>query len=419
MTEKEKSYLRDLAKKYREVSESDANQKKREKWYQINDLGDASQPVFMNHFWTTSINELYPPESFFCQDPTARKFELYLRDKLFCSQELNDDNVLEPVIYAEHVFDMQDYEGLEFETRRSEHDTSGTSAYEMIPVLHGEEDIEKLRPPKFHYDKEASRRKFEEAQEIFSPILTVIKTPYAPAMKITDEYSWMRGMQNTYTDMYDEPEMMHAMLRKITDNIAQRFRLLEESGVWGMLDQSFPLGSAGLRFTRELPDFRSVSDHFEYKTKLKDSWGFTCAEVCTCVSNAMTREFSYEYDKELMQLFHFMNVGCCEVLDHKIDLVSKLPNVRKIGVAEWCDPELAAEQIKGDFVYSYHAAGVPFVCDQWDRASAEKEIKSVLKAVGKHGCHTEIVLNIGGTLGKHPREKVIEWSKMVRNLIEG
>lgn len=194
---------------------------------------------------------------------------------------------------------------------------------------------------------------------------------------------------------------------------------MEESGVWGMLDQSFPLGSAGLRFTRELPDFRSVSDHFEYKTKLKDSWGFTCAEVCTCVSNAMTREFSYEYDKELMQLFHFMNVGCCEVLDHKIDLVSKLPNVRKIGVAEWCDPELAAEQIKGDFVYSYHAAGVPFVCDQWDRASAEKEIKSVLKAVGKHGCHTEIVLNIGGTLGKHPREKVIEWSKMVRNLIEG
>lgn len=33
MTEKGKSYLRDLAKKYREVSESDANQKKREKWF--------------------------------------------------------------------------------------------------------------------------------------------------------------------------------------------------------------------------------------------------------------------------------------------------------------------------------------------------------------------------------------------------
>ena len=51
------------------------------------------------------------------------------------------------------------------------------------------------------------------------------------------------------------------------------------------------------------------------------------------------------------------------------------------------------------------------------REGAIKEIKSVLEATKAHNCNTEIVLNIGGTLGANPRQKVVEWSQMVRELI--
>lgn len=61
------------------------------------------------------------------------------------------------------------------------------------------------------------------------------------AAKIADEFSWFRGMENTYMDMYDEPEWMHAALRKITDNFKARFRMLEDAGIWGTLDNSEPL----------------------------------------------------------------------------------------------------------------------------------------------------------------------------------
>ena len=163
--------------------------------------------------------------------------------------------------------------------------------------------------------------------------------------------------------------------------------------------------------------YYDVKDFFNHKVKLSDSWGFTCAEVFNCVSNSMHDEFSFEYDKEVMSLFKVINVGCCEVLDKKIELAGSLTNTRKISVSEWCDPETAAKDIKGNYVLSYRAAGVHFVNDEWDKESAEKEIRSVLEAAKKHNCPTEIVLNIGGTLGKHPREKVIAWSKMVRDLI--
>ncbi|GAA0272079.1 hypothetical protein GCM10008922_33300 [Faecalicatena contorta] len=417
ITSKEREYLRELAKRYSELAHADINEKKRKNWYAINDLSGAAKPVFINHYWPLALNEILPQNSYKCQDQTARQFESYLKTKMFYSKELEDDNVLEPVIYSQQVFGLEDYEGLERKIERTDNDTDESGAYAMVPVIVEDSDIEKLRMPKLTYDKETTRLNYEQAYDIFHPILTVLKKPHTMAAKIADEFSWFRGMENTYMDMYDEPEWMHAALRKITDNFKARFRMLEDAGIWGTLDNSEPLGSAGLRYATGIPDFRDVEDPFTHKVKLRDSWGFTCAEVFNCVSNAMHDEFSYAYDKEVMSLFKYINVGCCEVLDHKIDLIRGLNNARKISVSEWCDVEHAADAIKGDYVYSYRAAGVHFVNDRWDKENAEKEIRSVLTASKKHGCNTEIVLNIGGTLGRHPVEKVKEWSKMVRGLI--
>ena len=111
-------------------------------------------------------------------------------------------------------------------------------------------------------------------------------------------------------------------------------------------------------------------------------------------------------------------MGCCEVLDKKIDYIRKnIPNARKISISEWCDYETAAAAIKRDYVYSYKPAGTVFVKEHLDREATEKEIRGVLEAVKRHGCNTELILNIGGSFGKNPYEKAVEWSKMVRELI--
>ena len=45
-----------------------------------------------------------------------------------------------------------------------------------------------------------------------------------------------------------------------------------------------------------------------------------------------------------------MYYGCCEPLDRKIDIVRKLPNLRKISITPWADVKRAAEQMGSDFV---------------------------------------------------------------------
>lgn len=420
----EVQYLRELAKKFKETCMTSENEEKRQAWYKINDLKENARPVFINHYWPTALNELFPQNEYYCQSQEGKFYENYFQTRFLYSQELKDDNVMEPIIYSKNEFTLEDYSGFATKIARSMNDHGGTGAYEMIPVLIEESDIDKIKSPILNHDVKKSRENFDMTREIFGDILTVIKEPHTMAAKIADEYSWLRGMESTYLDMYDDPEWMHEALRRIKDNFIERFKLLEEAGIWGCLDSSDPLGSAGLRYATGIKDYRDViaekgenADFFNEKVKLNESWGFTCAEVFNCVSCDMHREFSYDYDKEAMDLFKYVNVGCCEVLDKKVDLAKVFENGRKYSVSEWCGYETAAAALKRDWVYSYRAAGVPFVNPQWDKVSAEKEIRGVLEATKKYGCNTEIVLNIGGTLGENPRQKVIEWSAMTRKLI--
>ena len=334
----EREYLRELALSYKQLCETPENNNKRKNWYAINDLVEGTLPVFTNHYWPLALSEIFPENSYVCKSEEGKEFELYFKTRMFYAQELKDDNVLEPVVYSKIFFSMEDYTDFETKIEFSSDDVMKTGAYEMIPVLVEEEDVNKISMPKLFYDKEKSRAYFQFTEELFGDILIVVKAPYTIPSKIPDEYSWLRGMESTYTDIYDDPEWMHLALGKIRDNFRQRFLLLEEAGIWGTVDHSEPLGSAGLRYSKELPDFRDVhEDFFEHKVKLSDSWAFTCAEVFNCVSNDMHDEFGFQYDKGIVDLFKFMNVGCCEVLDKKINLAASLPNVRKISVSEWCD----------------------------------------------------------------------------------
>ncbi len=416
MTNEEKKYLRDLAQEFKAASETTRNNQTRQAWYDLNDLKKGAKPLFINHYWPVALGEIFPEENF-CKTPRAVQLEKYFKTRLFYVNDLQDDNVIEPVVYFNTCHTLESYQGMARQTKRAESD-HGSGAFEMIPTIVEEEDINKITNPKVTYNKERSFEDFQLMQELFDGILTPIRNPVNFAAKISDEYSWYRGMESTYLDIYDNPEWMHDLLSRISNNFEQRFNLLEEIGVYGCMDLSDPLGSAGLRYITGMPDFRDIKGSpFDYHSSTKETWGFSCSEVFNCVSNANHDEFTFQYDIKAMDRFKYCNVGCCEVLDKKVDLIRGFSNCRKVSVSEWCDYETAAAAIREDFVYSYRAAGIHFMPKTWDKANAEKEIRGVLEASKRHNCNTEIVLNIGGTFNGEPRKKAIEWSKMTRELI--
>jgi hypothetical protein len=66
----------------------------------------------------------------------------------------------------------------------------------------------------------------------------------------------------------------------------------------------------------------------------------------------MHEEMDIEYQKRIMEPFGLVYYGCCEPLDRKIDIVKKLPHLRKVSVTPWADINVAAEAIGGDYVVS-------------------------------------------------------------------
>ena len=416
--QQEIAILRDLAKRTAELAAEEKNQESIRSWTRLNDLDRDIQPQVLVHLWALAWEEVLPDSELECTSPMARRYERELRRAIWTAETLDSENVVEPVIAHPLAFSLRDYSGLDggLHAHRRYAEGHGDGAAELVPVIVDKGYIEKLGDPVLEVDHDAMARNRQWALEVFSPYLTVVKQPYTFAAKVSDEFSWLRGLENTYTDIIEDPQWVHEALQRITANFRKRFELVEDAGVWGVAHKSDPLGSAGLRFASDLPDWRTADDSTTFAPKLAESWGFTCAEVFTCVSPRMHDEFGFEYDRQLMGLFRHINVGCCETLDTKAHLLKSLPNVRKVAVSEWCDVVEAAENIGPDFVYSYRAAGVHFVQEPWDRDAAREEISDVLDAAD--GCPLEIVLNIGGTLGKgDPVKKLVEWCQMVRELL--
>ena len=56
--------------------------------------------------------------------------------------------------------------------------------------------------------------------------------------------------------------------------------------------------------------------------------------------------------KKVLSHYGLVYYGCCEALDRKLDMVKKIPNLRKISITPWANLERAAEIIGRNYVVS-------------------------------------------------------------------
>lgn len=402
--------LRELAHQVAYLASQPDNLAKRTRWTNLTDLRATDRPATLIHLWPLAWSEALPDAQHLrCQHETARLYERDMRQRIWSVTTLRDDTVIEPIIRYPHCVEITPYKDLIVEKQYAAGDHARTGAARFIPVIRQRADIERIGDPIVSVDDNARQRYQEEAEAIFGAILDVIPSGVYFAAKVVDEWVELRGMQNLFVDMIDDPRWTHEALQRITDNFRKRFMLCEELGVWGPWDKSDPLGSTGLRFNPEIPNYQEIMQ--KGRATLLDSWAFTCAEGFTCVSPAMHQDFGLAYDLQLMPLFKHVNIGCCEVLSHKINYVRQIPNARRVSISEWCDFEKAGVEIGTDYLYGYKPSGVPFVGRYLDEQAVREEIRQVLHAA--RDCHTEIILNIGGTLGEGDgAQKLVKWSEI-------
>ena len=74
-------------------------------------------------------------------------------------------------------------------------------------------------------------------------------------------------------------------------------------------------------------------------------WGCSNAQIFSEVSPKMHWEFALEHDLRWLDRWGLNYYGCCEPLDGKVDLLRRIPNLRKVSVTPWCKTERAVETI--------------------------------------------------------------------------
>jgi hypothetical protein len=137
-------------------------------------------------------------------------------------------------------------------------------------------------------------------------------------------------------------------------------------------------------------------------------WGCSNAQVFSSVSPDMHWDFAIEHDMRWLARWGLTYYGCCEPLDGKIDILRRIPNLRKISVSPWCNPRRTAAAIGTDFVISHKPSPAVLAESGWDPTLARKNIRKFLDAA-EGACHVELIMKDISTVRYRPQH-LWEWA---------
>jgi hypothetical protein len=251
----------------------------------------------------------------------------------------------------------------------------------------------------------------EKTNELLGGILGVRMVGATPWFTLWDVIVQWHGVENTILDLIDRGEFMHRLMRRMVDARVRELDQLEAQDLLGPTQSMIHCTGA---WTDELPAPGFRPGH----TRTKDLWTAGMAQIFATVSPAMHEEFEIEYAIPWYKRFGLGYYGCCEPLHQKIDIIRRLPNVRKISMSPWVDVEAGAARIGRDYVFSRKPAPALLATDTWQAAGVEADLKDTLACCAKHGCPVELILKDISTVRYRP-QRLWEWSRVAMRLVAG
>lgn len=392
--------LRRLAGRKAELAELPVQKEKRELWLKHNALEQTRPVIFCDpeNGWDEIITGLA------CESPLARDYERYLRKEIFWGERMGDDRVIEPVINVPYVYEQSNF-GLPVEMIGGE----GKGAYTWVAPLTDYDKLSALTYPTIEVDYGRSQALYELIHATFGGILKVRRhTNWWWSLGMTREVILLRGMQEYFIDLVENPDEVHRLMTFLRDSNLRKLDFLERNGLLASNANDTYVGSGGFGYTRELAEHDGTG-----RVHPANMWGFLESQETLSVSPDMFAEFIYPYQKPLLEKFGLNCYGCCEPMDKRWHVVRDTKNLRRVSVSAWADKEKMAENLGTGFIYSYKPRAVPLAMHDMDEASAAKELTDVLQAA--QGCRLEIIMKDNNTLGNNP-ENVVNWCRLARRL---
>jgi hypothetical protein len=399
--------LRGLAGRYSEIANLEVQRERAERYRQTNAL-ERVRPLVL--IFEVPWGEIRDETLRNTCAPELGWLESRLRQTIYQWENFQCDMVVPPV-FGVHKKHRSSGIGLEVHDKQIKGDTGAhITAHQYEDQLKTEADVEKLRIPELTYLREETEAAVAVAAEVFDGLMEVHAIGNAFYYNMWDIIARYRGVDSLLMDLAMQPELIRRIAQRFYEIGEATFRQMEELG---LLESETPEIHCTAGYARELP-----ADDFSGKVRRKDVWGRGAAQIFGSVSPAMHDEFDLVYAEKLFAECGLLYYGCCEPLDGKIDILRKrFPNLRKVSITPWADPDRAAANIGHDFVMACKPNPALVASATFNPEPAEKEMVRYLEACKREGTTCEFVLKDISTISNRP-QNLTAWAETARRAID-
>jgi hypothetical protein len=338
VTPNDRKILRDLGSKYMSIATLPIQIEKMALWKSLNRSQMQRPMVCIDQLpW----NELNVNNELTCliEGPFWKGIEWDLRSKIYKWNHFPVDMVLEPYITIPKSIHNSGY-GLGANVERLELTVGTTAASQYYShTLKDYEDIEKIKDIKLNVDNIQSDLWMQQAKEIFDGIAPIMQSHGITFhLGVWDYLTQLMGIENAYFEIIDRPEFIHACMERVTEATIAGVKQANELKIH---DDIANQCHCSYVYTDELlPDFSQGKGSIS-----KNSWAYGLAQLFTSVSPKVTEEFELPYITRMAKYFGMIYYGCCDRLDDRLDIVKKIPHLRKVSCSPWSDRKRFAEEI--------------------------------------------------------------------------
>lgn len=412
LSQNDKEVLKQLGYRIAEISGDPQNQVNAKNWQLLNDKKSVKPMVWINEVPWHEMN--YNDElTLRCEHPWARNLEDELRKIIYQWDHFRGDMVVNPYIscpLAIHSTDFGIVEDVDIARTDAENDIYSRHYHIQISEP---EDIEKIQMPKITHFEKATEYSYNAMTDVFDGII--------PVKKVGQTHIWYTpwdflirwwGVQEAIMDLIMRPEMVHDIYEKMVQAWMTELDQFEEMNLLSLDCNNTRVGSGGYGYTSELPGDDFNPDH----VLAKNMWGCSNAQIFSTVSPEMHWEFAVEHDMKWLKRFGMTYYGCCEPLDQKIDMLRRIPNLRKISVSPWNDSKKIIDGIGSDYVMSRKPNPAIVAWDTFNPQQAEKEIREFMDLTDKSQ-HVELIFKDISTVRKEP-QRLWQWAEIASRVAE-
>jgi hypothetical protein len=409
VTTGDRTILRELGKQVAEIAALPVQQQTISLWKKLNGLKPERPMVMIDQVCWHEMN-VDDELTLRTQDEESQKFERELRRTLYAWKHMRADMVVEPVVRVQKAIDGAGFGMQAHEERAVSDPNNDVVGHLYFDQLQTDDDLQKITMPDARLNVEETARRAAQAHEIFDGVLNVEMQGLTPTFNAWDWVVMWRSAEAVLMDLADRPDFMHRLFGRVTD---ATLMLLDQAEERGLLATRLSRIHCTGAYSDELP----APGFDPQKPRTRDLWTMGMAQIFASVSPAMHKEFDLDYAVRFYERFGLVYYGCCEPLHTKMDIVRKIPNLRKISMSPWVDVEKGAAGIGHDFVFSRKPSPAFLAEDSAQPDVIAADLRMTRDACARHGCPLEFILKDISTVRYQP-QRLWEWEKIAMQIAQ-